>query len=283
MIDIKALVRAVFFVLLFGACVADSQTADEAEVVGSKFVEDLGLSGLAISVGRHDEIVWSKGFGLADVEQQVPVSPAKTRFRVGSVSKPMTALAVAQLHEQGKLDLDAPVQRYVPYFPEKTKGPLTTRQLAGHLAGIRTYAEGEYYSTRSYNSVEEAVSIFKDDPLEFVPGSAYRYTSYGYNLISAVIEGASKQDFLDYMSEHVFVPAGMSQTLADHVVPIIENRARPYDIENGELVNAPWVDNSVKWAGGGFLSTSEDLVRFGLLHLSTELLRSESIDLLWSS
>ena len=264
-----------------GSCSQEDPAYVEAARLADRFVEDTGISGLAISVGIGDTIVWSAGFGYADIEQRVPISPASTRFRVGSVAKPMTALAVAQLHESGKLDLDAPVQQYVPGFPVKT-GSVTTRLLGGHLAGIRSYREGEYFNAIHYHSVEEALSIFADDALEHAPGSKHLYSSYGFNLISAVVEGASGMDFLSYMSERVFTPLGMTQTVADDVVPTISNRSRYYELENGELVNAPWVDNSVKWAGGGFLSTSEDLLRLGFAHLTDEYLEPETIEMLWS-
>ncbi|MEO1203394.1 MAG: serine hydrolase domain-containing protein [Pseudomonadota bacterium] len=269
-------------VVATGTCATSTVTIDRAETLGVQFVDQLGISGLAIAVGKDDEIVWSHGYGFADLEHRIPVSPTATRFRVGSVSKPMTAVAVVQLYQDGRLDIDAPVQDYVPYFPEK-EGVVTTRLLAGHLAGIRNYADGEYYNTRAYDSVEQAISVFAGDPLEFAPGTAHRYTSYGYNLISAVIEGASGQPFLDYMREHVFAPAGMSRTIADHVDLLIPDRARPYEIQDGVLVNAPWVDNSVKWAGGGFLSTADDLVRFGLAHFSAFQMNQDALNLLWES
>jgi len=156
--------------------------------------------------------------------------------------------------------------------------------LAGHLAGIRHYAsEEEFLSAVPYASITDALTIFSDDPLLFLPGTEFSYSTYGYNLISAVVERAADQEFLSYMSDNVFGPIGMSGTVADRVVPIIANRSRYYTIQDGQLVNSPWVDNSNKWAGGGILSTSEDLVRFGLAHLSDEFLTGETIEMMWTS
>lgn len=253
-----------------------------ATELGNDYLVESGVSGLVISVGKNGKIIWSKGFGFADVEQQVPADPALTKYRVGSTAKSMTAMAIGQLYEAGRLDLDAPVQEYVPDFPEKAS-VITTRMLAGHLAGIRHYRGDEFFSDRAYSSVTQALSIFADDPLEVTPGSEFLYSTYGFNLISAIVEGAAGQDFLEYMEVNVFEPTGMTRTTADWVKPLIDYRSRYYTQEDGKLVNTPWVDNSNKWAGGGFLSTSEDLVRFGLAHLSDKHLKAETIELLWTS
>jgi CubicO group peptidase (beta-lactamase class C family) len=195
----------------------------------------------------------------------------------------MTAVAIGQLYENGRLDLDAPIQTYLPEFPRKS-GTITTRLLAGHLAGVRHYAnEGEFVSAVSYGSVSDALSIFADDPILFPPGSQFGYSTYGYNLISAVLESAAGEDFLNYMARNVFGPAGMESTVPDRVYPLIRHRSRYYWLRDNEIVNAPWVDNSNKWAGGGFLSTSEDLVRFGQAHLSDKLLNRQTIEMMWTS
>ena len=271
-----------FFVSV--SCYAQRGTpSEQAAALIEDFMKKGNVPGLAISVGLKGRIVWSEGFGYADLEQRVPIWPAITRFRVGSVAKPMTAVAVAQLHQQGRLDLDAPVQRFVPSFPDKEKGTITTRLLAGHLAGVRHYRNNEFLSQKHYPTVLGGLAIFKDDPLLHPPGTKYAYSSYAWNLISAVIEGASGQDFLEYMDENVFGPIGMKHTTADHVGRIILNRTRYYALNSGRIVNAPPVDNSYKWAGGGFLSTSEDLVRFGFAHLGSDLLRPETVRLLWAS
>ena len=224
------------------------------------------IPGLAIAVAVDGKIVWSEAFGYADLEAKIAATPA-TQFRIGSVSKPLTADAVAQLYEAGKLDLDAPVQRYVPTFPDKGV-PITTRELGGHLAGIRHYKGDEFTLNRRYGSVTEALAIFKDDPLLSPPGAKYSYSSYGFNLLSAVVEGASHEPFLPYMSVHVFRPLHMSSTAPDKNDSLIPNRTRFYDAQGGGFTPSPTVDNSYKWAGGGFLSTAEDLVRFGSAHLT---------------
>jgi CubicO group peptidase (beta-lactamase class C family) len=242
-----------------------------------------GAPGASVTVMQDGRILWSRGFGEADVEQLVPAT-ALTRFRIGSVSKSLTAAALGLLVEEGKLDLDAPVQKYVPSFPVK-RYPMSVRQVAGHLAGIRHYRGDEFGSQKHYASVTEALALFKDDTLLFEPGTRFSYSSYGWNLLSAVVEGASGEPFLSFMQRRVFIPAGMTHTVADFPDSIIPFRARFYTRADsaGGVINAAFVDNSVKWAGGGFLSTTEDLARFGTAMLSGSLLKPGTVQLLWHS
>ena len=246
---------------------------------------EMSIPGLSISVSVDRRVVWSEGMGYADLELRSPATPL-TRYRIGSVSKILTAAGVALLHQRGELDLDAPVQEYVPSFPRKPEGEITTRLLAGHLGGIRHYVdiETEYYLTRRYETVFEALEIFRDDPLVATPGTEWSYSSYGFNLLSAVIAGASGRGFLQYLDEEVFRPLGMLHTGGDRTDSLVVNRARPYDrAPDGRLINARYIDNSHKWAGGGFLSTTEDLLRFAHAHLEPSLLSRETLDLLWTS
>lgn len=241
------------------------------------------IPGFAIAVAVDGQIVWSEAFGYADLEAQRAATPA-TQFRIGSVSKPLTAAAIAQLFETGTLDLDAPVQRYVPTFPEKG-APVTTRLVAGHLAGIRHYQGDEFTLNRRFPTVTAALSIFKDDSLLSPPGARFSYSSYGFNLLSAVVEGASREEFLAYMSRHVFKPLRMTATAPDRNDSLIPNRTRFYDRRadgGGGYSLSQTVDNSYKWAGGGFLSTAEDLVRFGSALLGPGFLKGATLEVLFT-
>ena len=271
--------NSLFIIALFGILSSCQQTQDvPAGTVAhvQKWMEESEIPGLAICVSCDGEIVWSEGFGFANIEHRVPVYPDKTRFRIGSISKSLTAMGLGILMDQGKIDLDDPVQTYVPYFPEK-EYPVTTRQVAGHIAGIRHYKGIEYLSDKRYPSVREGLGIFMNDPLLFEPGTEYFYSSYGFNLLSAVIEGASGENFLDFMHEKVFSPLGMKFTVQDLTDSILSDRAAPYSMNHGNITNAPHVDNSYKWAGGGFLSTAEDLVKFGNAMLSDTILSKNTI------
>lgn len=267
-----------------------SPTAPSTQQVVSavrQFITDtlrvLGAPGASICVLQDGRTIWSAGIGMADLEQRVPVTTT-TKFRVGSVSKALTSVALGQLYESGKLDWDAPVQRYVPGFPVK-RWPITARQLAGHLAGIRHYSPGEFENQKHYVTVTEGLTIFAGDSLLFEPGTQYGYSSYGYNLLSAAIEGASGEPYLRYMAKYVFKPAGMTHTAAEEPDSIIPERGRYYSRTDstGPVVNAPFVDNTYKWASGGFLSTAEDLARFGERLLGGGMLRPATVELLWTS
>jgi CubicO group peptidase (beta-lactamase class C family) len=242
------------------------------------------IPGFAIAVAVDGRIVWSEAFGYADLEAKRPATAA-TQFRIGSVSKPLTATAIAQLFETGKLDLDAPVQRYVPTFPEHG-APITTRLVGGHLAGIRHYQGDEFTLNRRYATVTEGLSIFKDDSLLFPPGTRFSYSSYGFNLLSAVVEGASREQFLAYMSRHIFKPLRMTATAPDKNDSLIPDRTQFYEMRSrllgGGFSIAPVVDNSYKWGGGGFLSTAEDLVRFGSALLGPGFLKGATLELLFT-
>jgi CubicO group peptidase (beta-lactamase class C family) len=255
---------------------------DTARVWVQQAVEEEQYPGLSIAVAIDGETVWSEGFGHADLATGVEVTP-DSKFRIGSVSKPFTAAAIAQLMVNGQLDVDAPIQEYVPDFPEK-QWTITTRQVGGHIAGIRHYLGNENFSDVRYETVAEGLDIFKDSPLLFEPGTDYSYSSYGWNLVSAVVEGASGQPFLAYMDEHVFGPLDMAHTEPDWASDDIDGRVSFYVRgEDGSPVDAPYVDNSYKWAGGGFLSTPEDMIRFAEAHRGTDFLPQEGLDFLMTS
>lgn len=258
-----------------------AQARRHAEAIAKEWLAR-GIPGVSVAVAVDGRIVYSEGFGYADLEQRAPVWPT-TKFRIASDSKPLTAAGLMLLVERGKIDLDAPVQMYVPTFPDKGV-KITPRLLAGHLAGIRHYQGDEFLISKHYDSVLEGLKIFQDDPLVSPPGKEFHYSSYGFNLLSGAMQSASGEDFLSYMRENVFVPLGLRHTTADQVNSIIDQRARPYrKAKDKPVQNAPSVDNSYKWAGGGFLSTSEDLVKFGSALLRPGFLKPESLRLLFTS
>ncbi len=233
------------------------------------------IPGLSITIVEDNQIRFQRGYGMADVENFVPAK-ASTVYRIASVSKSLTAVAAMQLVEKGKLDLDAPVQKYVSSFPAK-KYPITTRQLLAHLSGIRHYKRGEGERTNRYENLTDALAIFKDDPLEHEPGTRFTYTTFGYTLLGAVIESASATKYEDYLRENVYKPAGMSHTQVDDFYVVIPNRAEGYGrFENGDLRNAALMDSSYKIPGGGLVSTAEDLARFAINVQNGTLIKQET-------
>ncbi len=181
--------------------------ARSAERYLTALMEEANLPGLSAAVAIGGEIAWSGAFGYADLERRVPATP-RTRYRIGSIGKPVTAAAAAWLGERGRLDLDAPIGSYVDSLPEHARS-ITARQLAGHLGGVRHYGEDEsQISHERYATVSAALERFIGDSLLHPPGSAYRYSSHGYTLLSAAIEAAAGEPFLRFMHREVFPADG---------------------------------------------------------------------------
>jgi serine beta-lactamase-like protein LACTB len=278
-------------VLLFLAANLHAQTlAKEKQSQISQSVSDFmaatSVPGLSVAVVLNGQPVWSAGFGMADLENFVPAT-SSTLFRLASVSKPITATAILQLSERGKLDLDAPIQKYCPAFPKK-EWPITTRELLGHLGGIRHYnpdLQGDIPedSARHFTSMEESLTIFENDPLVAKPGTKFQYSTYGYTVLGCVLEGASAQKYVDYVTENVFRPAAMNATRADDFFAIIPRRTRWYHKDaQGALQNAGVLDSSYKIPGGGWLSSADDLARFESAILADTLLKRSTRDVMWT-
>lgn len=280
------IIPAVFLIFsgVFSACT--EQTPTEAVQKSREVIDTLMTSqqipGLQIAIWQHGEVVFSDGFGSADIEQSVPME-TNTKLRIGSVSKTLTSAAMGKLYEEKRLDLDVPVREYVPYFPEK-RYPITVRQVAGHIAGIRHYRGEEFLMNTRFESVKEGLEIFAEDTLLFKPGTDYSYSSYGWNLISAVVEEAADTSFLSYMQNKIFASLEMNKTEAEYTDSLIDHRTSYYTYaDNGTVLNAPAVDNSYKWAGGGFISTAEDLITFGENIFWGDFLQPKTVELLTES
>jgi serine beta-lactamase-like protein LACTB len=247
--------------LLLSVSAATRARFDDVDRIAAEGHKQTGAPGMSVALVLDDQLVWSKGFGLADVENNVPARP-DTVYRIASISKTIAATAVMQLVERGRVQLDDPIQKYVPAFPSKGEQTITIRHLLTHTSGIRHYREGEMESRDAYQTVAEAMRVFKDDPLLFAPGTKYSYSTYGFNLLAGVVEIASGVTYEEYLRQHVWGPAGMRSTYFDHPDAIIPHRARQYVRADSSVHNAPYADLSIKWAGGGVLSTAEDLARF---------------------
>ncbi|HVE55347.1 MAG TPA: serine hydrolase [Pyrinomonadaceae bacterium] len=238
------------------------------------------VPGLSIGFMKGEEI-WAKGFGFADLENKIPAR-AESMYRLASVSKPITATAVLQLAEKGKINLDAEVQTYVPYFPKKNF-PVTVRQLLGHLSGISHYKDYEKEGHfKDYKNTRQAIAVFENFDLVAEPGTRFSYSSYGYNLLGAVIEGASGQAYADYMRENVWNPLGMNDMRMDNPREIIPNRVRGYENDAGQIKNSEFVDISSRFAAGGTRSTVIDLLKFGKGINDGKVLSKVSLDLMYN-
>lgn len=306
------LIRTQILIALVGCLCLASVQAQQAQQQSTALAPDLikridalveaerekqRIPGLSLAIASGNQIVYTKGYGTADLEHGVAARP-ETVYRTASIAKAMTAVAVMQLADAGRIDLDAPIQKYCPAFPEKDH-PVTARQLLGHLGGIRHYrTSAEASGTRHYTSIVESLTIFREEPLIAEPGTKFNYTTYGYTILGCAIEGATRKSYDDYMRENVWAKAGMSATGIDNIRFVIPNRARGYqrlsaegyqqlpEVERkvakvGEIYNAALHDTSMKIPGGGLVSTAVDLVRFAIA-INTGVIASErSRALMW--
>jgi serine beta-lactamase-like protein LACTB, mitochondrial len=245
------------------------------------------LPGLSVAVGVDGDVVWAEGFGWGELENQVPIAP-DLKFRIGTASTALTSAAVGLLLEEGRLKLDEVIQTYVPAFPHK-QWPVTLRHVMGHLAGVRNDGgdEGPLLSMRCERPVD-ALAPFADRPLLFEPGTEYRFSSYGWILVSAAVEAAANEPFLTFMRKRIFEPLGMRDTMADSAAKPIPNRATPYfprfaaDPRYGLHLMRP-IDYSCYAGSSVFLSTPSDLVRFGMAIDRGGLLQPATVQLLQTS
>lgn len=240
------------------------------------------IPGLSIAIAKNDSIIWAEGLGYSDLENKVPVK-MNSEFRIGSISKTITAMAIGKLLDSKQLRLSDDLNKYISYFPKK-KHNITLAELASHTSGIRDYdySKNEYLNFKNYNSIQESISVFQNDSLLFEPGTSYNYSSYNYTLLSAAIEGASSDNFIDYMQKNIITPLQLFNTTPDYYYNIIENRVRFYDKYQGIVINSPAVDNSNKWAGGGYLSTPIDLIKMCQSLLKNDFISASSKKILWT-
>lgn len=232
--------------------------------------------GVGFAIGTDGGIRWAGGIGWSDVDSRRPVL-GDTRFRIYSTIKPLTATAAFALAEEGRLDLDAPVAGLLPDLPAEP-GSVTPRQLAGHLAGIRDYRDGEWMrvSRTRCDDIDDALEIFADDPLAHTPGERYAYTTFGYVLLSAAVAAAAERPFAEVLEAEVFGPAGAAGLAPEPPAPD-STIATPYEPARlGGVRVARDVDNSCRFGAGGFVGSATDLARFGLAFLDGRIVGSDA-------
>lgn len=251
------------------------------------------VPGLAITVLKEGKTIFQKGFGYADLDNKKRVDPKTSIFRIASVSKPIAATALAKMVEEGLIDLDESFYTYVPDFPKK-RWDFTICQLASHTAGLRVYKGKEYGLNKPF-SIKDGLTIFKDDPLVFEPGTEYLYNSFDWVMISAAMQEVSGVPFEAYVQEKVLNPLGIKNTFCPKCHPedsrrsdsitvkeitkstASENEATFYTKCLTGFRKAIPVDNFYKLAGGGYLSTSEDIAKFGQAYLDKQIGIKEAI------
>ena len=238
--------------------------------------------GISVTVGLADSILFSKGYGIVDRELKVSTQDYH-KFRIYSLSKHIAAIAAAKLSEDGLLDLDKPINEYIPFIDDKLQ-EITTRQLIGHTAGIRSYEDEEWQKVSNGVCISpfESLLSFQSDSLLFQPGEKYSYTSFGYVLLSAVIEKVSKKPFMEYLNEVLFRPFHLNITLDN--ADVTDNlAAKPYEYWKGTMYNARYANNTCKFGGGGLSASTKDVVLFNQALLNGQLIKKETLDMVFTS
>lgn len=273
--------RFFIMILLFFTCFGFSQNTKkqterqrfkEAKKLTKKFVRGQNIPGMSVSISKKGDLLWSKGFGYAKRKPKEKVQPGETLFRIASISKSITAVTLAKLVDENRINLDESIYTYLPDFPKK-KYDFTVRQLAGHLAGIRTYKDNEFTINKKL-SISEGVALFENDSLLFEPSSQFFYNSFGYVLLSEIMQNVTKTDFVDLVTASVLEPLNMWHTMLDASDINLPNRS--YFYTKKWVLSTP-VANEYKVAGGGFLSTSEDLIKFGEEIISPTLISNQAL------
>ncbi len=257
----------------------------EAAVRITRFLADTreawDAPAISATVAVGDRVVYSAGVGYANLEEKNPAT-GSTVYRIASTSKVITATAILQLVESGRVAFDDDIREYVPEFPQK-EWPITVRQVLTHTSGIRHYNPGETSRKREhYDGVAEAISLFKDDPLRFRPGTRYGYTTFGYTLLQGVVEAASGLRYVDYLRENVFAPAGMADSDLEYAGRVYPKRAVGYRKNLDQIEPVGFDDVSFKFAGGGMLSSTMDLVHLCMALGAGKLLSSEMVSEMFS-
>ena len=274
----------VSFYLVQMIFISDLYAQNESEILKQKlnaylsdYRKDKLIPGISAGISVNNNIFWLGTAGQSDVENNVPVTTS-SHFRIASVSKSITAVAIIQLVEKGRIKLDEDARKYIPYFPKK-KWKFTVRQLLNHTAGIRNYYYGEFDDTKHYSNIKEAVGIISKDTLAYKPGTKYLYTTLGYNLLGAIIENVSGLSFGEYLKRNIFIPAEMNSTFLDIQYNIVHDRTHYYTRNDYRILeNAPLADLSNKYPGGGIISTSEDLLKFASALQKGLLIKAEYLD-----
>lgn len=263
----------------------------KAEFLIQHHQQQTNTPGIQVAVLKHGELVWSEAFGYADFEQSVDLQTT-TPMRVASLSKAMTSIALGKLVEDFVIDLDEDIRTYVAEFPDKGF-KITARHLAASTSGIRHYTPADpVYNQVHYPSVIGALAPFKKDALLFEPGSDFHYSSYGWVLLSAAMERASGTSFQDLM-QSTWIDLGMNHSYFDHTAFHPDTISSQYIAKQPgflkrffssneiERIPVPEEDRSYMYAGGGYLSTAEDLVNMGWKLISGQYLKASIVDLLF--
>lgn len=261
----------------------DGPISDLLDLYIHKKMDTLHIPGLALAVVKNGEIVYSKGYGYANLELQTPMKPSH-KFLIGSITKSITAVALMKLWEDGRFSLEDEIGKYIDGLPDHWK-PLTIEQLLNHTSGIPTYLEAPppcdfVFNPDNYtrmNFLQEVMCL----PLDFVPGSQWKYSSAtGYDLLGMIIEKLSGTSYFEYIRKNIYLPSVMNESSWIDYDSVISDRVDGYYFKNGRFHNSEQLDPIGEYAHGGLMSTTLDLIKFDDALFSYKLLKKTTLDLM---
>jgi CubicO group peptidase (beta-lactamase class C family) len=272
---------AILIALLSIAAMAQD-LAPKADEIVNAYVKQAKFSG-SVLVAKGGKVILSKGYGMANYELEVPNTP-QTRFRLGSITKQFTSMAIAQLVERGLVKIEDPITKYLPDYPKETGDKVTVYHLLTHTSGIPSFTNGKDYQQIKMSpfSGEKLVAWLKDKPLEFAPGEKYNYNNSGYYLLGYLIEKVSGKSYEQYLKENIFEPLGMKDTGYDHNKEIMKNRATGYTAKGKEIENAEFIDMTVPGGAGALYSTAEDLYIWDRALYTEKLVKKPTLEKIYT-
>ncbi|MGD1045061.1 MAG: serine hydrolase domain-containing protein [Bacteroidota bacterium] len=276
------------FLIVLGFCFqyGNAQTISEKDKqLGVEFDKLLSAQykpdepGCVVLVARKRQIIYEKAFGMADLELSVP-NNVNMVFEIGSITKQFTAVAIMQLVEQGKISLQDPINKFIEDYP--THGyTITIENLLTHTSGIKDYWKmKEFDSTfwRKDYTTSEFINFFKNEPMDFAPGTNLHYSNSGFCLLGYIIEKVSGMTYAKYIEENIFKPAGMKNSYYGNFSKIIKNRAKGYQIGAEGIKNANYISWTVVYSAGSLMSIVEDFLKYYQALNSFKLIKKESLE-----
>lgn len=272
------IINIALLLMVLSLTAAAQDLAPKADEIITAYVKQKKFSG-SVLVAKGGKVVLSKGYGMASYELDVPNTP-QTKFRLGSITKQFTAMAIAQLQERGLLKVEDPITKYLPDYPKETGDKVTVYHLLTHTSGIPSFTNSPDYPQIKMNkfSGEKLLAWMKGKPLEFAPGENYKYNNSGYFLLGYIIEKVSGRPYEQFMQENIFTPLGMKDTGFDRNHMVIKNRAAGYAVKGKELENSEYIDMTVPGGAGAMYSTVEDLYSWDRALYTEKLVKKATLE-----
>jgi CubicO group peptidase (beta-lactamase class C family) len=277
-----SIIQSAFLITVLSFAAMAQDLAPKADELINAYVKQSQFSG-SVLIAKGGQVILSKGYGMANYELEVPNTP-QTRFRLGSITKQFTALAIAQLVERGVVKVDDPITKYLPDFPKETGDKITVYHLLTHTSGIPSFTESSDYPQIKINpfSGEKLIAWLKNKPLDFTPGENFKYNNAGYILLGNIIEKVTGKSYEQYLKENILEPLGMKSTGYDHNKQVMKNRAAGYTAKGKEIERAEYIDMSVPGGAGALYSTVEDLYLWDRALYTEKLVKKATLEKLYT-